>query len=881
MNLRSFLLGFATSRELSRNSSREKTSREIKTTLFMSLQSSNIQPSLMHRKPAFGCWLLEVFHAGLTAAAHTYRPGKLLRLAFAGLVASGLVVSSAHAALGVTNQMQLGNPTGATNDPSNHQHYLIQRTVETIDYNDQLGEPNWASWDLTATDIGSSGRSPSFFTDTTLPSGFYQVSPNDYSGSGYDRGHMCPSADRTDNDADNALVFYMSNIIPQDPANNQGVWANFEDYCRTLAQNDGDEVLIICGPSGFDGGRITPSLAVAIPNYTWKIAVVVPPGAGTALSRITAMTRVICLKIPNSNGVSTAWQNYITSAAQIEVDTGFTFFTALSPEIASVLRNEVDGQNSPAPVITGFSPPSGSVNSSVVITGTNFIAVSAVTFGDTPARSFVVNGTGQITAVVATNSTDGPISVTTSAGTAVSTNSFTVLGSIVDLAVGKSHTGNFTQGDTADTYTITVSNLGNVTSSGTVTVTDALPAGLTIASMSGVGWTTDPGGLTCSRSDALPAGASFPPITVTVSVATNAPAGVTNVASVSGGGDDNADNNTAGDPTTVLVSSPLGEVVTLLAWDVSGLPGGANNFGPSPYAPTAIDSHLASSGWVRGSGVGTTGGSGAVRAWGGNAWTASSATNAVIANEFATCTATVGSGYTVSYTAISRFDYRRSSTGPGVGVLQYQVGSGPFTDVVALSYPVNTSGGASLNPINLSGIADLQNVGAGTNVTFRIVNYSGGSAGTWYIFDVAGTTAPDFAIDGSISPVVVLAPIESWRQQWFGTTNNTGTAADDYVATSDGMPNLLKYALGLDPLVPTNSPIVGDISTGYLRLTTPRNPDATDVIFTVEAANTVTGPWSSNGIVVDVDTPSLLRAHDSLPVGSEGSRVMRLRVTRP
>src|SRR4029077_1013648 len=126
----------------------------------------------------------------------------------------------------------------------------------------------------------------------TLPPGFYAVTTSDYNGVGainFDRGHMCPSADRTDNVSDNDLVFYMSNIIPQAANNNEGVWGNFEDYCRTLARS-GNELLIICGPSGFGTNRI-PSGKAAIPAFTWKIAVVVPPGAGTALSRITTSTR--------------------------------------------------------------------------------------------------------------------------------------------------------------------------------------------------------------------------------------------------------------------------------------------------------------------------------------------------------------------------------------------------------------------------------------------------------------------------------------------------------------------------------------------------------------------------------------------------------------
>ena len=56
------------------------------------------------------------------------------------------IVLPASAKIGITNQMQLGNPSNATTDTNNHSHYLIQRTVEALDYNDNLREPNWASW---------------------------------------------------------------------------------------------------------------------------------------------------------------------------------------------------------------------------------------------------------------------------------------------------------------------------------------------------------------------------------------------------------------------------------------------------------------------------------------------------------------------------------------------------------------------------------------------------------------------------------------------------------------------------------------------------------------------------------------------------------------
>jgi DNA/RNA endonuclease G (NUC1) len=725
-------------------------------------------------------------------------------LIFISLFALILSVFQADAFIDVTLQMQLGNPSGAIVDTNNHAHYLIQRTVEAIDFSDNLGEPNWASWDLTSGDIGNSGRSPSFFTDTNLPSNFYQVTPTDYNGVGninFDRGHMCPSEDRTDNVTDNDMVFYMSNIIPQASNNNEGVWANFEDYCRTLAQS-GNELLIICGPSGFGTTRI-PSGKAVIPDYTWKIAVVVPLGSGTALSRITTTNRVIAIKIPNNNSVSSAWQNYVTSASQIEIDTGFTFFTALPTNVAAVLRNKVDGQTNPPPVISGFLPTSGAVGDTVIITGTNFTSTSTVTFNGVSA-SFNVDSATQITATVPTNAASGSITVTAS-GTAISSDSFIVTGSSADLAITKTHNGNFTQGDTADTYIISVANVGSLPSSGTITVTDILPAGLTATDISGDGWTTDLPSLTCTRSDALPAGASYPFITVTVSIATNAPASVTNMVTVAGGGDTNAVNNTATDVTTILASTGSTNSAILFGWDVSGLTGGANNFGASPLSPTTTAPNLTVTGLVRGSGIGTNG-TAAVRAWGGNAFTASTEATAITANQLITFSAAANGGYTVSYSSISQFSYRRSSTGPATGVLQYQIGSGAFADITPLSYPTNTSGGASLNPINLSGITALQNVGAGTNVTFRIVNFGGGSAGTWYIFDVAISTALDFAVQGTVTQILPPAIAPSFSFLTF--TNNqfqfmlTGTSGSNYIVQASSnldVPNWISVATNPAP----------------------------------------------------------------------------------
>ena len=106
-------------------------------------------------------------------------------------------------------------------------------------------------------------------------------------------------------------------------------------------------------------------------------------------------------------------------------------------------------------------------------------------------------------------------------------------------------------------------NVGSSASSGTVTVTETPPAGITITALSGTGWTCTVATRTCTRGDALAPASSYPEITVAASVgASVAPGTVTNTAVVSGGGDPNNGNNTATDPT-VITSPAAGPDLTL------------------------------------------------------------------------------------------------------------------------------------------------------------------------------------------------------------------------------------------------------------------------------------------------------------------------------
>lgn len=126
-----------------------------------------------------------------------------------------------------------------------------------------------------------------------------------------------------------------------------------------------------------------------------------------------------------------------------------------------------------------------------------------------------------------------------------------------DLTITKTHTGTFTPLETGKTYTITVSNIGASPSTGTVTVVDTLPSGLSATDISGGGWSCTLATLTCTRSDALNESNSYPDITVTVDVLVGATDPQTNQAVVSGGGEVDTSNNTALDPTTVNAKSDL------------------------------------------------------------------------------------------------------------------------------------------------------------------------------------------------------------------------------------------------------------------------------------------------------------------------------------
>jgi endonuclease G len=244
------------------------------------------------------------------------------------------------AALG--EHLTLGNPSGARPDAAQPTNYLLDKPQYALSYHRDRGIPNWVSWHLSADWLGSAARQDDFRADASLPASWYQPGASSYSGSGFDRGHHCPSADRTRSVADNSATFLMSNMAPQAPNNNQRTWATLEDYCRTLV-GQGNELYVICGSYGtggtgsngtkttIDQGRVT------VPARFWKVVVVLPTGNDDA-ARVGSSTRVIAVDVPNDNGVSSSWGSYRTTVDAIEQATGYDLLSAVKPAVQTSLE---------------------------------------------------------------------------------------------------------------------------------------------------------------------------------------------------------------------------------------------------------------------------------------------------------------------------------------------------------------------------------------------------------------------------------------------------------------------------------------------------------------------------------------------------------------
>ena len=267
----------------------------------------------------------------------------------------------------------------------------------------------------------------------------------------------------------------------------------------TFVSNFGLTALTTTGNAA--GGSASQMFSNLIPGASYSLLEIVPPGWTQTAATCNNGTPAAIVVISGTTTTCT-----ITNSTAAPASNG----------AITIVKNSVGGNGA-------FTFASNFGMSTLTTVG----GTASQTFtGMTPGSGFSIreNASAGWTQTGASCTNGTPTAITVVAGattTCTFTNAQAAATTGADITIAKNHVGDFRQGDTADPFSLIVTNMGASPTTGAVSVTDTLPAGLTATAIGGTGWNCNLASLTCTRSDALAAGASFPVITVTVSVSTN------------------------------------------------------------------------------------------------------------------------------------------------------------------------------------------------------------------------------------------------------------------------------------------------------------------------------------------------------------------------
>jgi DNA/RNA endonuclease G (NUC1) len=264
------------------------------------------------------------------------------------------------------NNTEFGDPT----DWDESDDFIIRRAQYTTSFNKNRNTPNWVSYDLDASQMGSQDRCDCFTQDPLLPPSYAHISTADFTGAGeiagygIDRGHLARSADRTTGSLDNANTFLFSNIIPQAADLNQGPWALMENYLGDLARDQNKEVYIVAGVAG-NIGTVKNEGKIIIPEKVWKVAVIMPRDEGLAQVHDYRDVEVIAVIAPNTPGVRNVdWTTWKTTVDAVEALSGYDLLSLLPDKI----ENAVESNTKP-PFAKLDGPYTSSEGSAVAMSG--------------------------------------------------------------------------------------------------------------------------------------------------------------------------------------------------------------------------------------------------------------------------------------------------------------------------------------------------------------------------------------------------------------------------------------------------------------------------------------------------------------------------------
>jgi DNA/RNA endonuclease G (NUC1) len=289
---------------------------------------------------------------------------------------------------------------GDPNDGNPSDDFIIRRPEYTTSFNRTRNTPNWVSFRLDNTNYGTQDRCNCFTFDPELDAagGFTHITTADYTGAGafagygIDRGHMDRSFDRTAGNLDNATTYYFSNIVPQAADLNQGPWAIMENYLGSLANGGGKQVYVIDGVAG-NKGTLKNEGKVVIPEYTWKVAVIMNDGQGLPDVHSTSDLQVIAVAMPNIPGIRNVdWHTYEVTVDSVENLSGYDLLALLRDDI----ERAVEANNQPTVARMDVQPEIISLSTTSTVTAYLLSTASFDATASTPAsiRLRVVGGTG-------------------------------------------------------------------------------------------------------------------------------------------------------------------------------------------------------------------------------------------------------------------------------------------------------------------------------------------------------------------------------------------------------------------------------------------------------------------------------------------------------
>lgn len=196
---------------------------------------------------------------------------------------------------------------------------IKEYTGFTLSYNKDNRTPNYVAWELLGTEVSTEWpRNDNFWQDSEIEG---CTKHSDYTGSGFDRGHMCPAADQKWSEQAMIDCFVMANMCPQLHDLNAGAWEKLEEKERTWAKRD-SAVMIIAGPIYSEGETYIEKSKVRVPDAFFKVL----------LAPYLDAPRGIAFVYPNMKCPGNM-QDYATSIDEVEKITGFDFFKELPDDI--------------------------------------------------------------------------------------------------------------------------------------------------------------------------------------------------------------------------------------------------------------------------------------------------------------------------------------------------------------------------------------------------------------------------------------------------------------------------------------------------------------------------------------------------------------------